>query len=392
MQFGRVLLVVFLAPALLSGCSMEKDPIVMSPLPNVEDKFSPSIIWHRSVGNGIGKYYSQLSPAYDDSVVYAADRQGTVKAITFDSGKILWSIDLSEHVGFFSSNLPALLSSGLTISGDKIYLGTERGKVIALNKTNGSIEWKTDAFGEVLSQPVVSNNLLLIHTSNGILQALDVTSGQNKWSLTLESSKLSIRGKSAPAIDHGIAIIGSYGGRINAVMLDQGEILWRQYISTIHGATEIDRLHDVNITPVIDINSGTVFVIAYNGNIAAIDIRSHQIIWKRNFGSVNDIILAKNNIYLVDQNDLVLALNKYDGCILWTQEALLHRHLTAPVIYDDYLVLGDGEGYLHWLEINGGKFAAKNRVNRSGLRSRPVIASGKLLIQANDGVVYLIAR
>lgn len=392
MQLGRRLLVGLLAMTLLIGCSTEKDSIVMSPLPEVDNQFTPTIIWNRSVGDGSGKYYSQLSPAYDDSVVYAADRKGKVKAMDIDSGEILWSIDLSQQVGFFTANLPALLSSGLTVSGDKLYIGTETGKVIVLNKADGEVTWETDVAGEALSQPVVSDGLVLIHTSNGVLQALDAQTGQSKWSINLDSSTLSIRGKSAPATVYGVAIVGSDGGRISAVVLAQGQIAWQQYISQISGATEIDRLHDVNMTPVIDINSGAIFAIAYNGDLVAMDMRSSQIIWKRDLGSVNDIIVANDIIYLVDQNDHVLAIRKTDGITLWSQDALLHRNLTAPAIYDGYLVVGDGEGYLHWLDTQDGQFVAQHKVDSSGLLSRPVIASDKLLLQAKNGTVYLIER
>ncbi|MFP3029068.1 MAG: outer membrane protein assembly factor BamB [Arsenophonus sp.] len=392
MQLTRRPLVSLLAIILLMGCSTEKDSIVMYPLPEVENQFTPSILWHRSIGNGSGEFYSQLSPAYDDSVVFAADRKGTVKALDFDSGEILWSIDLSQKIGFFKPNLPALLSSGLTVSGDKLYIGTETAKVIALNKTNGEIAWEMDVAGEALSNPAVSNGLVLIHTSNGVLQALDAETGKTKWNINLNTSTLSIRGKSTPAIAYGIAIVGSNSGRITAIMLAQGKIAWQQYISQIRGSTEIDRLHDVNMTPVIDTTSGAIFAIAYNGDLVAMDIRSSQITWKRNLGTVNDIIVANDIIYLVDQNDRVLAVRKTDGVTLWSQDALLHRNLTAPTIYDTYLVVGDGEGYLHWLNIQDGRFVAQNKLDSFGLRSNPIIASDKLLIQAKNGTLYLIER
>ncbi|MGP1928488.1 MAG: outer membrane protein assembly factor BamB [Arsenophonus sp. NC-WZS1-MAG3] len=392
MQLARTLLVGLLVVTLLMGCSTEKDSVMISPLPEVNNKFTPSIIWHHSIGDGSGEFYSKLSPAYDDFIVYAADRKGTVKAIDVDSGAMLWSIDLSQQVGFFTANLPALLSSGLTVSGDKLYLGTENGKVIALNKTNGKIEWETDVSGEALSQPVVSDGLVLIHTSNGVLQALDSQTGKNKWSINLDTSTLSIRGKSSPATAYGVAIVGSVGGRITAIILDQGRIAWQQYISQIRGTTEIDRLHDVNITPIIDTNSSTIFAIAYNGNLVAMDMRSSQIIWKRDLGTVNDIIVANDIIYLVDQNDRVLAVHKNNGITSWTQDALLHRNLTAPIIYDGYLVIGDGEGYLHWLDTQDGQFVAQNKIDSLGLRSHPIIASDKLLIQAKNGTIYLIER
>src|SRR5699024_5064501 len=98
------------------------------------------------------------------------------------------------------------------------------------------------------------------------------------------------------------------------------------------GSTEISRLNDVDITPIIDEN--TVYAMAYNGNLVSLDMRSGQIIWKRDLGSVNDMVLLGDNLYLVDQNDRVLAVRKSDGVTLWTQEDLLHRNLTAPAIVD----------------------------------------------------------
>ncbi|MGP1931247.1 MAG: outer membrane protein assembly factor BamB [Arsenophonus sp. ET-YP4-MAG3] len=392
MYFSRTFLISFLVLTLLIGCSIEKDFIMISPLPKIDNQFIPSIIWHRSIGDGSGEYYSQLSPIYNDSVVYAADRKGIVKSMDASSGEILWSINLSEQTNFFKVNLSTFLSSGLTISGDKLYIGTETGKVIALTKINGKIIWERDVAGEVLSQPVVSDGILLIHMSNGVLQALDSQTGQNKWNINLDTSTLSIRGKSTPAIAYGIVIVGSDTGRLTAIMLSQGQIIWQQYISKIYGITEIDRLHDIDITPVIDINSGAIFAIAYNGDLVAIDIHSSQIIWKRNLGSVNNIILSNNIIYLVDQNNYVFAIYKKNGVILWTQNALSDRNLTAPIIYDDYLVVGDQKGYLYWLNIHNGQFVAYNKLDNSGLHSRPVIAGDKLLVQSKNGTLYLIKR
>ncbi len=76
------------------------------------------------------------------------------------------------------------------------------------------------------------------------------------------------------------------------------------------------------------------FALAYNGNLTALDLRSGQIMWKRELGSVNDFIVDGNRIYLVDQNDRVMALTIDGGVTLWTQSDLLHRLLTSPVLYN----------------------------------------------------------
>ena len=109
-------------------------------------------------------------------------------------------------------------------------------------------------------------------------------------------------------------------------------------------------------------------------------------------GSVNDFIVDGNRIYLVDQNDRVMALTIDGGVTLWTQSDLLHRLLTSPVLYNGNLVVGDSEGYLHWINVEDGRFVAQQKVDSSGFQTEPVAADGKLLIQAKDGTVYSITR
>lgn len=390
MQLRKTLLVGLVASALLAGCSSETDSIVMAPLPQVENQFTPSIVWDKSVGNGVEQFYSELSPVWDGSAIYAADRKGLVKALELDSGKELWSVDLSKRTGFLSANLSALLSGGLTISDDKIFIGTERGTVIALNKENGEVLWDVEVAGEALSKPVVSGDMVVIHTSNGQLQALDTATGAIKWTVNMDTPSLSLRGESAPAVAFGAAIVGGDNGRVSAVLLSQGQLIWQQRISLVTSSTEIGRLNDVDMTPVID--DGKVYAIAYNGTLAALDMRSGQMLWKRDLGSINDMVLLGDNLYLVDQTDRVLAVRKSDGVTLWTQDQLLNRGLSAPEVYNGYIVVGDKEGYLHWLDTSTGGFVAQNKLNSSGIHSRPVIASDKLMVQTRNGTVYLLTR
>ncbi|WP_268645777.1 outer membrane protein assembly factor BamB [Escherichia coli] len=432
MQLRKLLLPGLLSVTLLSGCSLfnsEEDVVKMSPLPTVENQFTPTTAWSTSVGSGIGNFYSNLHPALADNVVYAADRAGLVKALNADDGKEIWSVSLAEKDGWFSKE-PALLSGGVTVSGGHVYIGSEKAQVYALNTSDGTVAWQTKVAGEALSRPVVSDGLVLIHTSNGQLQALNTSDGTVawqtkvagealsrpvvsdglvlihtsngqlqalneadgavKWTVNLDMPSLSLRGESAPATAFGAAVVGGDNGRVSAVLMEQGQMIWQQRISQATGSTEIDRLSDVDTTPVVV--NGVVFALAYNGNLTALDLRSGQIMWKRELGSVNDFIVDGNRIYLVDQNDRVMALTIDGGVTLWTQSDLLHRLLTSPVLYNGNLVVGDSEGYLHWINVEDGRFVAQQKVDSSGFQTEPVAADGKLLIQAKDGTVYSITR
>ncbi|MFU9135818.1 outer membrane protein assembly factor BamB [Erwinia tasmaniensis] len=393
MELRKILLPGLISVTLLSGCSWfsgEEDVVKMSPLPKVENQFTPEKVWSTSVGDGVGDFYSNLHPAWADSTVYAADRFGIVKAINAGDGKEQWKVDLSEKTGFFSKNHSALLSGGVTVDGGHVYVGSERAQVYALNSSDGSIAWQAKAAGEVLSRPVVSDGLVLIHTSNGMLQGLDQTNGAVKWTVNLDVPALSLRGESAPATAFGAAIVGGDNGRVSAVMMNQGQIIWQQRISQPTGATEIDRLSDVDTTPIV--LNGVVYALAYNGNLSALDLRSGQILWKREIGSVHDMIVDAGRIYLVDQDDRVMALSTEGGVTVWRQSDLLHRNLTSPVLYNGYIVVGDSEGYLHWINTDDGRFVAQQKVDSSGFQTEPVVASDKLLIQAKGGEVYAFTR
>lgn len=390
MQLRKTLLVGLVASVLLAGCSSEQDTIVMSPLPEVTNQFTPETVWDKSVGDGIGKYYSHLSPAWEGSSIYAADRNGLVKALDADSGVEIWSVNLAEKTGFLSAGIPAMLSGGLTVSGEHLYVGTERGTLIALNANDGEIAWTANAGGEVLSRPEVSEGLVLVHTGNGLLQAFDTATGEQRWSLNLDTPSLSVRGESAPAVAMGAAFVGGDNGRVSAVMLGQGQLIWQQRISQATGTTEISRLNDVDMTPVVA--DGRVYAIAYNGNLVAMDMRSGQILWKRDFGSVNELVLDGESLYIVDQNDNVYGLRAADGVTMWSQDKLLHRNLSAPELFNGYLVMGDGEGYLHWLDTSNGQFVAQNKLSSSGILSRPSVAGDKLMVQARDGRLYILRR
>ena len=393
MELRKILLPGLISVTLLSGCSVfnsEEDVVQMSPLPTVENQFTPEKVWNTSVGDGAGDYYSNLHPAWYDNTVYAADRYGVVKAVDVSTGKEQWKVNLSERTGFFSSNVSALLSGGVAVDYDHVYVGSERGQVFALNTSDGSIAWQTTAAGEVLSRPVISDGLVLVHTGNGMLQGLDQASGEIRWTVNLDMPALTLRGESAPATAFGAAIVGGDNGRVSAVILDRGQIIWQQRISQAVGATEIDRLSDVDTTPVVV--DGVVYALAYNGNLAALDLRSGQILWKREIGSVHDMIVDGGRIYLVDQDDRLIALSTEGGVSLWRQSELLHRNLTSPVMYNGYLVVGDSEGYLHWINADDGRFVAQQKVDSSGFQSEPVVASDKLLIQSKDGEVYAFTR
>lgn len=389
MQLRKTLLMVWISATLLSGCSLfnnEEDVVKMSLLPKVENQFTPTKVWSKYLGDDVGDFYSKLRPAWLGSTVYVADRFGVIKALDVDNGKEKWSIDLSQKTDSVSGNISAQLSGGPTAFGSHIYVGSERAIVYALNTSDGTLAWQTKVAGEELSRPVVSDGLVLVHTGNGMLQGLSESDGVVQWTVNLDTPTLSLRGESAPAVAFGAAIVGGDDGYVSAVLMKEGQIIWQRRISQTTGTTEIGRLSDVDVTPVIV--DGVIYALAYNGSLVAMDLRSGRIMSRRDIGSVNDIIVDGGRIYVVDQDDCVMALDIQDTVSVWRQSELLHRNLTAPVLYNGYIVVGDSEGYLHWINTTDGRFVAQQKVDSDGFLSGPIVTNNKLFVQAKGGAVY----
>ncbi|MDF5356273.1 outer membrane protein assembly factor BamB, partial [Vibrio parahaemolyticus] len=239
--------------------------------------------------------------------------------------------------------------------------------------------------GEVLAKPVADSGLIIINTSRGMLIALNESTGEQRWALSTEVPNLTLRGDSTPTAIGGGVFWGTANGRLAAAIVERGQLIWQQPVGTPKGATEIDRLVDVDSSPIV--LGGTLFTIGYNGQLIAIDLRSANPIWKRNYSSATDISTDGSRIFVITEKDHVVAVDSRSGTELWENSLLEHRQLTAPVIVGNYLVVGDTLGYLHWMDRSTGEFVAQQFVDDSGLAVGPTLLSDGYVITTRNGDV-----
>ncbi|MCX8585743.1 MULTISPECIES: outer membrane protein assembly factor BamB [unclassified Gilliamella] len=374
----------------LAGCSLfggEEEIVQVSPSPKVSNQFSIKEVWRNST-SGNTHIYSLLGPINYDNAIYAASRSGQVKAIDLLNGHTIWDKNLSKSTLFSSKT--ALFSGGVSADDKYVYVGSERAVVYALDRNDGNVIWEKPVKGEVLARPISSEDKLIVYTASGNLQALNRNTGEDVWDVMLEVPPLSLRGNSTPTIAHGAAILGDDTGHVNAYYLNDGQLIWQQRISQPSGSTEIAKLNDVDSTPVIEGN--LAYAIGYNGNVVALDLSNGQIVWRKEMGSTHSFAVDSQHLFVVDQDDNVQAVSKNGGTVLWTQADLLHRQLTDPVLYENYIVLGDFEGYLYWLSKDNGEVVAKTQVSSSGLISKPLVVDNKVIVQAKNGDIYAFTK
>ncbi|CAM3542654.1 Outer membrane protein assembly factor BamB precursor [Vibrio aerogenes CECT 7868] len=376
--FGSLLFATMIAGG-LSGCSSEEDSVVMAPVPDVQSQFQPETDWSASVGHGVEHYFSRLRPHSAYGKIFVASRDGIVKALDPTTGKTLWEKDLGDEEQTF-------LSGGISTGLNQLYIGSETGILYAMDAETGELKWKQDVSGEILAAPVTESDLVIIHTSEGNLIALEQKTGKQQWTISTEVPNLTLRGDSTPVTVSGGIFWGTANGRLAAAIASSGQMIWQQSIGTPKGATEIDRLIDVDSSPLVI--GSTLYTVGYNGKLVAIDLRSGKPLWKRNYSSATNIATDGGKIFVVTDQDYLTAVDARSGTEIWTNRQLENRLVTEPVIIHNYVVVGDSEGYLYWIDRNTGEFVSEQHVSSSGFAVAPIVLSdGGYLVMTRDGDV-----
>ena len=376
----------------LSGCSLFSsgdDVVTKEELPSITATYEPVIAWKRSIGDGVEKYFSQLKPVADDVAVYAASREGDVSAFTLDKGKKLWSVDFSDiDENLFNNS--ASFSGGIGQDYTHLFIGTENGQVLAINKEDGSLAWIVKVKGEVIARPVYSNGALVIHTMRGELISLNSETGKENWTQSNKQPKLTLRGSATPSIAQGGIIWGRSDGFLAVSLLTTGQPLWQLPIARAHGATELDRLTDIDMDPVIYDN--IIYVLAYNGSLAAVSLLKGEQLWSQDYSGYNNLALSGNTLYVTDHRSHVFALERSSGEKIWENKQLAYRNVTGVAIANEYIVVGDEDGYLHWLNRDTGEFVAQQSLDSDGLYIAPLETEDYLYLQTRSGDLIAIEK
>ena len=334
---------------LLGACSASINPVEPpSELTVFTPELTPQPRWSREVGSGTGGKYLKLAPLLDGERLFAADRYGRVRAYHSLSGERLWQVELER-----------VISAGPGDARDLLLFGGDA-EIFAIDKQNGALRWRTPLGSEVLSTPVSLGEIIVVHAVDGSITALN-REGSVLWRHMERVPSLSLRGSGKPLIvDANRVMIGNAAGQVLALNLQEGTLLWRATIATARGRTDLERMVDVDADLAFD--DGVLYAGAFQGSVAAINTVSGQLLWTREISSQSGIVVDGEALYISDEAGDVWALARHNGATLWRQTALHRRALSAPAQQGRYLVVGDFDGYLHWLNKEDGHLAARSRV------------------------------
>ena len=149
------------------------------------------------------------------------------------------------------------------------------------------------------------------------------------------------------------------------------------------GRSELDRIVDVDGRPLVI--GGVVYAAAFQGRVKALRLPDGSPLWEREISSAMDLAEGYGQVYVVDGDDQLIAIDRDSAEIAWEQEAFLRRKLSPPAAFSNYVLVGDEEGYLHVLAQSDGRMMGRRKVDGKGLRTAPFISDSVVYVLGNSG-------
>jgi len=363
---------------LLNGCSWIKswgdddDADAPAELVEFESTLKVGKVWSTDIGKGLDKAGRQLRPAYSSGSLYAADYNGLLMAMDAESGRKQWEI---------KTKLP--FTGGPGISDNLLLMGTQDGEVFAFDASTGTQLWSATVTSEVLAAPAAADGIVVVRCIDGRVFGLDADTGQRIWIYDHSVPLLTLRGNAPLLLRAGVVFVGYDGGQVVALKLEDGILMWEQTLVTTEGRTELERLSDIDGQLVFI--ASDLLVSSYKNRLASLAADSGRLLWFKDISSASGVTVDRINLTLSDKDGNVWLLDRRNGAESWKNNQLLRRDLTRPVIYGSFVVVGDGQGYLHWINISDGQFAAREKVGGKGFSGPPLVVGNTLYVMTRKG-------
>ena len=331
------------------------------------------------------------SPAVVDNRVYLSTEDGRTVALDRFTGAMVW-----EHkTGFPSSSTPA-------VAADLVFTVTRPGVVTALEQSTGVPRWEQDLHQPILASPMIADGTLYIGASDSNLYALDAATGQIRWFFDaadwITSAVAYLEGNLVVASqDHNLRVVGAHSGR-QRLIYDTGRGRTSAGGAAVQGdvayfGSQGGRVWAVNRQGrTYPFERGLLFwqsTFYVWGLLTKAPVQKGSV-WAENIGG--DIpyapALSQDTVYAATIQGNVVALDAATGDVLWSTE--LDSEITAaPTVAGETVMIGSESGRVFGLNASSGivqwEFQTGGKITGS-----PVPVGSTIFVASHDGKLYAL--
>ena len=336
----------------------------------------------------------------------SADMRGVAKVELNLPLKLKWDMKIGRSV--FATPV---------VSGNKVFVGNEEGRFVALNIENGNIIWEYKTDDIIEGTACAINTSVVFGAGDGFLYCLDQNSGKLKWKYETDGEILGgVNLFKSKSDNKNYLLVGSYDNYMHCVSLETGKQKWKyetqNYVNGAPGIsdgkiyfggcdaqlygikTEDGKVHTTmdaenyiaNSIVVVD----SVAYVAHHGNrVAAFDLKKKVRIWEfgeRDFPYFASPAVTNDSVFAAGRDKRLYRINRKSGAAIWEFKTGSGIE-SSPVVSGNTVFIGSGDGSLYGVDIKNGKEQWSFELG-DNIRSSPAVVEGKLIIGCDDGKIY----
>jgi outer membrane assembly lipoprotein YfgL len=364
---GRALWPLALAlTVVLAACSSDKPK--PTPLTALTPKIAGRQIWQAKV-DGVRM---PLAMPVRNGAVMVAGADGTVIALDLQTGREQWR-----------GSAGAKLSAGVGSDGRFAAVVTVDNELVVLDK--GAKAWTARLESSTTTAPFVAGERVFVMGVDRAVHAFDALDGKRIWTQQRTGEALTLAQAGVIAAYKDNLLVGQ-GANLVGLDPTTGSVRWEVALTSPRGTNEVERLNDL-VGPALRL--GDVFCArAFQTAVGCINASNATLKWSRLAGGQQDLGGDADMLVGADASDRITAWRSGTGDILWTNETMLYRNLSAPIVVGKTVIFGDVEGQVHFLDRDAGAAVLRLPTDGSPIVTSPVVSGTTVLVATRNGGIF----
>jgi outer membrane protein assembly factor BamB len=354
--------------ALLAGCASGPDKPKPAPLEPITAPMAGRVVWTQRVDS----VQFPLAVAVNAGTFTVAGTDGGVLALEADTGRELWR-----------ASVGAKLSAGVGSDGRYAAVVTRSGELVVLEA--GRQLWRQPLGVRVNTAPLVAGERVFVLGSDRSVLAFDALDGRSLWVVRRPGDPLTLSQGSVLAPFKNTLLVGQ-GSRLAGLDPADGSVRWEVPVATPRGTNEIERLADL-VGPAVR-QGDVVCARAFQAAVGCVNAERGSLVWSKNQGGLTGVGAEGDLVAAADASDRITAWKAASGEVAWTNEKLLYRTLSAPVVVGGAVVFGDADGTVHFLSRTDGATRLRLSTDGGAVVGTPAVSGNTILVVTSKGGLY----
>ncbi len=363
---------------------VDNTPVVLDQsITKLENKFQ--LQWTNFMKYGSSKSLKMTAPALVcNRKVFCLDAGGLVYAFDAKNGNLIWrkTTTLKGKDG--------QIGGALACSEGKLIVTSSFAEAFAFDENNGKMLWRIKLPACCKGDGItISEGNVYMLCDNSSLQVVDINSGNLVWSHNGMIMDTTHMGSAGVCVKGGIVYLAYPSGEVFA-LLRNGSVLWNAMLSRFSFSNTDESLLHPRACPVVKGN--LVYFTSANKQITAFDTRSGIVVWKKDYGGLENPLISGNSVFVLNSSSELVCLNKDSGRIKWSRRLRFEDDPNCrwfgPIQVGNELLMTSSSGNLLTVSVIDGSVKSYKADVGQKIAVRPVLSGGTLYLITEDGSVF----